>query len=143
MSPALAATAIRDALPPGGLFADQTWRISPAPFAIGPELARELESLGRLLLQFYRAVNLLYRQSAAGKQPPWVARWLDLGKPAALIELQRAPALKNELPRFIRPDLLLTGSGISTDKFGARGPMGLEELTTYKWIGYGSGQVRT
>ena len=33
--------------------------------------------------------------------------------------------------------------GISTDKVGARGPMGLEELTTYKWIGYGTGQVRT
>jgi glutamate-5-semialdehyde dehydrogenase len=32
--------------------------------------------------------------------------------------------------------------GISTDKVGARGPMGLDELTTYKWIGYGHGQVR-
>jgi glutamate-5-semialdehyde dehydrogenase len=33
--------------------------------------------------------------------------------------------------------------GISTDKIGARGPMGLEELTSYKWIGTGNGQVRT
>ncbi|HEY2083025.1 MAG TPA: glutamate-5-semialdehyde dehydrogenase [Verrucomicrobiae bacterium] len=33
--------------------------------------------------------------------------------------------------------------GISTDKIGARGPMGLEELTTYKWVGIGNGQVRT
>ena len=33
--------------------------------------------------------------------------------------------------------------GISTDKVGARGPMGLDELTTYKWIGIGSGQIRT
>src|SRR4051812_16072987 len=33
--------------------------------------------------------------------------------------------------------------GISTDKIGARGPMGLEELATYKWIGFGNGQVRT
>jgi glutamate-5-semialdehyde dehydrogenase len=33
--------------------------------------------------------------------------------------------------------------GISTDKVGARGPMGLDELTTYKWLGYGTGQVRT
>jgi glutamate-5-semialdehyde dehydrogenase len=32
--------------------------------------------------------------------------------------------------------------GISTDKIGARGPMGLDELTSYKWIGLGSGQVR-
>jgi glutamate-5-semialdehyde dehydrogenase len=33
--------------------------------------------------------------------------------------------------------------GISTDKIGARGPMGLAELTSYKWIGIGDGQVRT
>ncbi len=33
--------------------------------------------------------------------------------------------------------------GISTDKIGARGPMGLEELTTYKWVGIGTGQVRS
>jgi len=32
--------------------------------------------------------------------------------------------------------------GISTQKFHARGPLGLKELTTYKWIIFGSGQVR-
>ncbi len=32
--------------------------------------------------------------------------------------------------------------GISTQKFHARGPLGLKELTTYKWTIYGSGQVR-
>jgi glutamate-5-semialdehyde dehydrogenase len=33
--------------------------------------------------------------------------------------------------------------GISTDKVGARGPMGLEELTSYKWLGFGNGQLRS
>ena len=32
--------------------------------------------------------------------------------------------------------------GISTDKLHARGPMGLEELTTYKYLVYGKGQIR-
>ncbi len=32
--------------------------------------------------------------------------------------------------------------GISTDKIGARGPMGLEELTAYKYVVIGEGQVR-
>lgn len=32
--------------------------------------------------------------------------------------------------------------GISTQKLGPRGPMGLEELTTYKWLVEGEGQVR-
>ncbi len=32
--------------------------------------------------------------------------------------------------------------GISTDKFHARGPCGLRELTTYKYIVRGNGQVR-
>ena len=32
--------------------------------------------------------------------------------------------------------------GISTQKLGARGPMGLEEITTYKWLIEGNGQTR-
>jgi glutamate-5-semialdehyde dehydrogenase len=32
--------------------------------------------------------------------------------------------------------------GISTQKFHARGPMGLKELTSYKWVIVGKGHVR-
>ena len=117
---------IRDSLPPGGLFAGLDWRISPAPFPLGVEVAKEIESLGRVLLQFYRAVNLLYRKSAEGKQPGWVAHWLDLGKPAELIALQRSPAFKNDVPRVIRPDILLTETGISiTELDSVPGGIGL------------------
>ena len=112
-SPADAARYVRAHLPPGGLFADQHWRIAPTPFPLGAEVAKELETLGRVLLQFYRAVNLLYRQSVAGKQPAWVAELLDLGKPPSLIELQRSPAFKSDVPRVIRPDVLLTETGMA------------------------------
>ena len=33
--------------------------------------------------------------------------------------------------------------GISTQKLGARGPMALEEITTYKWLIEGNGQIRS
>ncbi len=33
--------------------------------------------------------------------------------------------------------------GISTDKLHARGPMGAADLTTYKWVAYGNGQLRS
>ena len=33
--------------------------------------------------------------------------------------------------------------GISTNRLHARGPMGLRELTTYKYVVYGDGQIRT
>ena len=98
-------------MPEGGLFSGQKWRISPDPFPLGAALAEELQNLGRLLLQFNRSVNLLYRQSLAGKQPAWVADWLDRGKPASLLEMQRAAAFKNDLPRVIRPDIILTEKG--------------------------------
>jgi len=117
---------IRDSVPAGGLFAGQEWRISPTPFSLGENLAQEIESLGRVLLQFYRATNLLYRKSVEGKQPEWVARWLDLGKPRELIELQRAGAFKNEIPRVIRPDILLTENGFSiTELDSVPGGIGL------------------
>src|SRR5687768_9372821 len=100
-------------MPAAGLFAGQSWRIATKPFAIDAKLAQELETLGRVLLQFNRAVNLLYRQSYSGKQPEWIAQWLDAGKPDWLIELQRSPNLKSDLPRVIRPDILLTEEGLA------------------------------
>ena len=111
MSPLETATAVRNALPSDGLFAGLNWRTSVSPFPLEPDLAKELDSLGRVLLQFYRAVNLLYRKSIEGKQPEWIARWLDLGKPPEMIALQRSPAFKNDVPRVIRPDILLTDNG--------------------------------
>ena len=126
LSPAERAKFIREQIPSNGLFAGLNWRISPNPFPLGENLAKEIESLGRVLLQFYRATNLLYRRSVEGKQPEWISRWLDLGKPRELIELQHSPVFKNEIPRVIRPDILLTENGFSiTELDSVPGGIGL------------------
>ncbi|MDB6123467.1 MAG: hypothetical protein JWQ71_2460 [Pedosphaera sp.] len=103
---------IREKMPHDGLFAGHEWRVSPTPFRLGAETVKELEKLGRILLQFNKAVNRLYRLSVEGKQPAWVASLMDQGKPDDLIALQRSAALKNEWPRVIRPDLLITENGL-------------------------------
>jgi hypothetical protein len=137
------AHAIRAALPAAGLFAGQEWRLATEPFALGTEVAREIETLGRVLLQFYRASNLLYRKSVAGQMPGWVAQWLDLGKPADLIAFQRAPVFKNEIPRVIRPDLLLTDDGLRvTELDSVPGGIGLMAWLNQTYARVGSRAAR-
>ena len=61
-----------------------------------------------------------------------------------LAEVDSAAVYWNASTRFTDGGEFGMGAeiGISTDKIGARGPMGLDELTSYKWIGIGTGQVR-
>jgi hypothetical protein len=103
--------AIRAALPKEGLFAEKDWLISPDPFPIDRQFERELEQLGHRLFVFQRACNQLYQLSVSGKQPAWIARYLDAGKPAELIEFSRQKQFRDALPQVIRPDLVLTDEG--------------------------------
>lgn len=133
---------IRGRLPAGGLFEDQHWRLGPYPLSLGSKLVEELESMGRVLLQFYRAVNLLYRQSLAGQQPNWVAQLLDQGKPDWLVALQRDPAFRNEIPRVIRPDCLLTDDGYAiTELDSVPGGIGLTAWLNETYSGLGDSVV--
>jgi len=61
-----------------------------------------------------------------------------------LAEVDSATVYWNASTRFTDGGEFGMGAeiGISTDKIGARGPMGLDELTSYKWLGIGNGQVR-
>jgi hypothetical protein len=130
---------VRDHLPQAGLFSGHEWRISPTPLRLGAEMAKDLERLGRVLLQFNKAVNRLYRFSLEGRQPAWVAAWLDQGKPENLIALQRSAAMKNEWPRVIRPDLLITDTGLSvTELDSVPGGIGLTAWMnqTYSQMGF-------
>jgi len=60
-------------------------------------------------------------------------------------EVDAGVVLVNASTRFNDGSQLGLGAevGISTDKLHARGPIGLTELTSYKWTVLGSGQVRT
>ncbi len=61
-----------------------------------------------------------------------------------LNEIDAAAVYVNASTRFTDGEEFGFGAeiGISTQKLHARGPMGLEALTTYKYIVYGNGQIR-
>lgn len=102
---------IREAFPAEGLFAEKDWLLSPDPFPIDAAVAKELEQLGHRLFVFQRACNELYLRSVNGKQPAWIAAYLDAGKPADLIQFSRQKRFRDDVPLVIRPDLILTETG--------------------------------
>src|SRR6202043_4225794 len=80
---------IRKAFPQERLFAEKDWLLSPEAFPIDKTFLAELEQLGHRLFVFQRACNQLYQLSVKGKQPDWIARYLDAGKPKELVEFSR------------------------------------------------------
>jgi hypothetical protein len=102
---------IRAAFPKEGLFAEKEWLLSPDAFPIEKKFLADLEQLGHRLCVFQRACNQLYQLSVRGKQPAWIAQYLDAGKPKELIEFSRRKEIRDDLPRVIRPDLILTEKG--------------------------------
>ena len=94
------------------MFRDKEWLASPQAFPVAPELADKLQALGAALLSFQKACNELYHRSVAGEHA-WVAKLLDQGKPERMVALGRHPRWRDALPRVIRPDLIITETGIS------------------------------
>jgi hypothetical protein len=133
---------IQNAFPKEGLFAGKDWLISPDAFSIDKKFVAELEQLGHRLFVFQRACNQLYHLSINGKQPDWVARYLDAGKPAELIEFSRRKEIRDDLPRVIRPDLILTDEGyIIAEIDSVPGGLGLTGWLNQTYSAFDSGIV--
>ena len=125
---------IRAALAAQPLFEAKTWQLSPEAWPLSAEQAAQLEAIGTACLEFHQALETLYLRSVAGKNllrnkpllAPWVAEYLDRGKPAELIAHARDPKNRGVFPNVLRPDLLLTDEGfVMTELDSVPGGMGL------------------
>jgi hypothetical protein len=118
---------LREAFARQPLFQDKTWRLSPAAWPLSPAQVTELERIGETCLAFFKALELLYTRSWQNKNllrnrellAPWVAGYLDRGKPQRLIDHQRHASTKNKFPIVLRPDLLLTEEGFALTEIDA------------------------
>lgn len=125
---------LRAALAAQPLFEDKTWQLSPQAWPLTPEEVAQLEAIGVACCEFQQALESLYLRSAAGKNllrnkpllAPWVADYLDRGKPAALVAHARDPRNRGAFPPVLRPDLLLTEEGfVLTELDSVPGGIGL------------------
>ncbi len=132
--PSLSYESIKSALAAQSLFEDKTWQLSPDAWPLTPEQVTQLEAIGGACFEFQQALETLYLRSAAGKNllrnkpllAPWVADYLDRGKPAALVAHARDPRNRGMFPTVLRPDLLLTDEGfVLTELDSVPGGIGL------------------
>ena len=125
---------IRATLAAQPLFEDKTWQLSPDAWPLTAEQVAQLEAIGTACLEFHQALETLYLRSAVGKNllrnkpllAPWVADYLDRGKPAALVAHARDAKNRGAFPTVLRPDLLLTDEGfVLTELDSVPGGIGL------------------
>lgn len=125
---------LRTALAEQPLFEEKTWQLSPHAWPLSPEQLAHVEAIGAASLEFHQALETLYLRSVAGKNllrnrplmAPWVADYLERGKPPALVAHGRDPKSRGRFPNVLRPDLLLTSEGfVMTELDSVPGGIGL------------------
>ncbi len=112
---------IRRAFEEQPLFEDKSWQLSPAAWELTAKQVREIERIGEACLAFHKALERLYLRAYEGQNllrnrkltAPWVAEFLDRGKPGPLLEHARSKRTRGVLPSVIRPDLLVTEEGFA------------------------------
>ncbi len=144
----LAYEEIHAALAAQPLFEAKTWQLSPDAWPITAEQRTQLEAIGGACVEFHQALETLYLRSVAGKNllrnkplvTPWVADYLDRGKPAALIAHARDPKNRGVFPVVLRPDLLVTDEGfVLTELDSVPGGIGLTAFLNRLYAGELSG----
>jgi hypothetical protein len=139
---------LRTALGGQSLFEDKTWQLSPQSWPLTQAQVAELEQIGVACLEFHQALETMYLRSVAGKNllrnkpllAPWVADYLDRGKPAALVEHARDPKNRGAFPTVLRPDLLLTDDGFAlTELDSVPGGIGLTAFLNRLYSSGGAG----
>ncbi len=139
---------IKSALAAQPLFEDKTWQLSPEAWPLTPEQHAQLEAIGAACVEFHQALETLYLRSVAGKNllrnkpllAPWVADYLDRGKPSVLIAHARDPRNRGAFPLVLRPDLLLTDEGfVLTELDSVPGGIGLTAFLNRLYAGNASG----
>ena len=138
---------IKTSLIQAGLYSDSgnIFRISPEPYFLSHEEICFFQELGPHLLKFYSVLNRFYLDSAKGNFHPWIAEYLDAGKPQDLIEFGRMKRMRQALPGIIRPDVIVNEKGFSVTEldsvpggFGFTASlMSLYEDPSWKIIGEG------
>jgi len=132
--PPLSYESIKAALEAQPLFENKTWRLSPEAWPLTVAQVAELEAIGAACFEFHQALETLYLRSVAGKNllrnkplvTPWVADYLDRGKPPELIAHARDPRNRGAFPPVLRPDLLMTEAGfVLTELDSVPGGIGL------------------
>lgn len=105
--------AVREAMPTGGMFSGKEWLISPNALPLPTDIVTRIQALGPALRAFQRACNDLYNESAEGGPHAWVSALIDQGKPPRMVAMGRQQRWRDALPSVIRPDLILTETGVS------------------------------
>ncbi len=139
---------LRSSLDEQELFEDKSWQLSPDAWPLTRREVEDLTAIGSACLEFHQALEILYLRSVSGKKllrnkdltVPWVADYLDRGKPLRLIEHARSKRQAGNFPVVLRPDLLLTDDGYAlTELDSVPGGIG---LTAYLNRLYESGEDR-
>lgn len=129
---------MRSAMPVDGMFRNKEWLLSPEPFPINHNLLSKIVALGAATLSFQHSCNRLYLEGTEGGPHTWVTKLLDQGKPLSMITLGRDEKWRKTLPHVIRPDLILTETGVSiTELDSLPGGMGLTGWLGETYAGLG------